>query len=246
MATAAFTTIDSIIGAFERMQKKPYWSMWYGKEKAGEFSEDNLENSVDQLNWILTQHYNAGSDKNFHIALHTRKPKSECYEYADTANVTKLLCQLHKPATQSIGSYRPTGGTDSALLELLKEQIAEKNNAIASRLAAIEDRLNEDIIEEETEEEKPTSRHEEILGYVAMAREFLPYVKDIAAEIGLIKKPAPVTQLAGISDKIDRKEAAARIQAAINTLIEKGVKVEHFEKLAEFTPDRLSMLLSML
>lgn len=110
------------------------------------------------------------------------------------------------------------------------------NNEILSRLAAIENKLDDEELEEDEEEEKMSINGiiSGMLQQPQMQQVILNFISNIAGNLVTPK----VQAVAGVNDD--------QLNDILNLLFKKGVKVEHLKKLSEMPEAKIQMLISML
>jgi hypothetical protein len=116
---------------------------------------------------------------------------------------------------------------------MLLEKLVEQNAMLQSRIAAIE--AMEDL--EEDEEEAPKSPIDQMLSSPQVQEALIAGVMSLMS--GLITKGGAPTAIAGIGDEAEAVEI-------LQSLMNKGVTIEHLRKLDQMGSAKLSSLLFML
>lgn len=147
--------------------------------------------------------------------------------------LTSIIFQLNRPVQYS--GYQPQmSGVGSARTEMLLERLVEQNSLMQSRLAALE-AMGE--IEEEEEEEAPESPINAMLSNPELQQAIVTGIMGLVG--GMFAKGGAPTAIAGIEDETE----AVKI---LQSLMAKGVTVDHLRKLDQMSSAKLSSLLLML
>ena len=145
--------------------------------------------------------------------------------------LTSISFQLNRP--QSMLPMQAMAGMGSPRTEMLLEKLVEQNAMLQSRIAAIE--AMEDL--EEEEEEAPKSPIDQMLSSPQVQEALIAGVMSLMS--GLITKGGAPTAIAGIGDEAEAVEI-------LQSLMNKGVTIEHLRKLDQMGSAKLSSLLFML
>lgn len=143
--------------------------------------------------------------------------------------LTSISFQLNRP--QSMMPMQAMSGFGSPRSEMLLEKLVEQNNMLQSRIAAIEA-----MDELEEEEEAPKSPIDQMLSNPQLQEALIAGVMSMVS--GMFTKGVP-TAIAGIGDENEAIEI-------LNSLMSKGVSIDHLRKLNEMSSAKLSSLLFML
>jgi hypothetical protein len=144
--------------------------------------------------------------------------------------LTSISFQLNRP--QSLMQMQTMGGMGSPRAEMLLEKLVEQNAMLQSRIAAIEA-----IDEIEEEEEAPKSPIDQMLSNPQLQEALIAGVMSLVS--GMITKGGSPTAIAGIGDEAEAVEI-------LQSLMSKGVSIEHLRKLDAMGSAKLSSLLFML
>jgi hypothetical protein len=123
-------------------------------------------------------------------------------------------------------------GVGSPRTEMLLEKLVEQNQMLQSRIAAIEA-----MDEMEEEEEAPKSPIDQMLSNPQLQETLIAGVMAIVS--GMITKGGTPTAIAGIGDETEAVEI-------LQSLMSKGVTIDHLRKLDQMGSAKLSSLLFML
>jgi hypothetical protein len=144
--------------------------------------------------------------------------------------LTSISFQLNRP--QSYMPMQQMGSVGSPRTEMLLEKLVEQNQMLQSRIAAIEA-----MDELEEEEEAPKSPFDQMLSNPQLQETLIAGVMALVS--GMITKGGTATAIAGIGDETEAVEI-------LQSLMSKGVTIEHLRKLNEMGSAKLSSLLFML
>ena len=143
--------------------------------------------------------------------------------------LTSISFQLNRP--QSYLPMQQMAGVGSPRTEMLLEKLVEQNSLMQSRIAALES-IGE--MEEEEEEQSPINA---MLSNPELQQTIVSGVMGLLA--GMFTKTGVPTGIAGI----DEENEAISI---LNSLMSKGVTIDHLRKLNDMNSIKLSSLLMML
>jgi hypothetical protein len=144
--------------------------------------------------------------------------------------LTSISFQLNRP--QSYLPMQQMSGVGSPRTEMLLEKLVEQNAMLASRIAAIEA-----MDELEEEEEAPKSPFDQMLSNPQLQETLIAGVMSLVS--GMITKGGTPTAIAGFGDETEAIEI-------LQSLMSKGVSIDHLRKLNEMSSAKLSSLLFML
>ena len=176
-----------------------------------------LRNNIENYNPYLIQVISEGS---------TGRGKKK-----ESPVLTSISFQLNRP--QQLMPMQSMSGIGSPRTEMLLEKLVEQNQMLASRIAAIEAM---DELEEE-EEEAPKSPIDQMLSSPQVQEALIAGVMSLMS--GLMTKGGAPTAIAGIDDEAEAVEI-------LQSLMSKGVTIEHLRKLDAMSSAKLSSLLFML
>lgn len=176
-----------------------------------------LRNNIENYNPYLIQVISEGS---------TGRGKKK-----ESPVLTSISFQLNRP--QQLMPMQTMAGMGSPRAEMLLEKLVEQNAMLQSRIAAIE--AMDDL--EEEEEEAPKSPIDQMLSSPQVQEALIAGVMSLMS--GLVTKGGAPTAIAGIGDEAE----AVQI---LNSLMNKGVTIDHLRKLDQMSSSKLSSLLFML
>jgi len=225
---AMVTGTRGIMDWFDRNATSPYYSVWVNrKQLLFSWNDDDMEAGRSKLEDDLAAIEQNNNNDLIIIKLHPKKDKAG-YITDKTPIYGSLVCrasELERPnyGMQQIGGY-------SSKMENVLERVLETQNAILTK-------LNADELEEE--EEAPESN---TLGSLIMQPHIqtllIAGVSKLLGISGMEQQPASI---AGIED-INENEAII----ILNSLMSKGVTVDHLRKLDAMSTTQLKSLLAML
>lgn len=223
---AQTTGTSGVMDWFDRNATSPYYSVCEiisGTKRDLLFScnDDSMDNARRILEENIAAFEQNGVNTLYALILHPKKDKTG-YITASTPSHAMLkfrASELEQPV-YGVGSY--TGGNNSYAME----KIMDKLNMLESRLAAAE--------EYEEIEEKPKSPIDAMLSN--------PQVQEalISGLLGMFSGGKQMTGVAGIENMNDD------LVFVINSLMQKGVSIEHFRKLNAMSITKLKSLILML
>jgi hypothetical protein len=231
---AQATGTKRIMEWFDRNATTPYFSVWSSttpskKELNFGWYEEDLEAGRNKLENDLDALEQNGVNELYTILLHQKKNK-DGYITLDTPYYASLkfrAAELEQPMIlpmQQIGGYN-----NNHRLESVLEKMMETQNMILTR-------LNEQDIEEIEEEEDAPK--DVISGLIKNPEIQAMIIGGISKLFNINNKPVAV---AGVTE-LNEDE----VFAIVNSLMEKGVTIEHLRKLNEMSSVKLSSLLLML
>lgn len=231
MATGTARVMDW----FDRNATSPYYSVYEiisptKKDLLFSSNDDSLDNARNILEENIAAFEQNGVNTLYALVLHPKKDKSGYI----TVNTPAHAMLKFKPSEdiQIIGSVAPErqSGNSYAMDKLL------------DKLSAIESRLNAQDAMGEIEEEEPTppSIWEQLLANPEKLESLVNLAVGVAGTLGTAFRGQPLVGVAGIPD--DNTE----VLNIVNSLMNKGVTVDHLKKLDEMNAMKLKSLLLML
>ena len=230
MSAATYIGINEILEGFDAKASKPYFSMWVDNTQV----EYNIENDFDKAKNKIINQIDACSrrdmNKVIYLKLHSKLPSKSEGIYAKNDPAITMYCAAK--ADNKIIGY--TGDNNVYPIYQLIEKQNETINALVSKINAIES--------EEEESESVGSAETELLDKISgivnsplglLASQYLPRLLD--------KWIPPSQKIAGIAG-----HSETDLETTINILFEKGVTLEHLQKLAAMPKEKIQMLLTML
>ncbi len=225
---AQTTGTSGVMDWFDRNATSPYYSVCEiisGTKRDLLFScnDDSMDNARRILEENIAAFEQNGVNTLYALILHPKKDKTG-YITASTPSHAMLkfrASELEQPV-YGVGSYTGGGSNSYAM-----EKIMDKLNMLESRLAAAEEY-------EEEIEEKQKSPIEAMLSN--------PQVQEalISGLLGMFSGGKQMTGVAGIENMNDD------LVFVINSLMQKGVSIEHFRKLNAMSETKLKSLILML
>ena len=228
---AMVTGTAGIMDWFDRNATSPYYSVWVNrKQLLFSWNDDDIDAGRSKLeNDLYAIEQNNNNDLLI-IKLHPKKDKAG-YITDKTPIYGSLVCrasELEKPY-----SMQPMGAIGyNSKMENVLERVLETQNAILTKLNA------EELEEEDEEEDKG------VLGNILQSPQVQTLLMaGISKFLGLAGGEAEV-MAAGLAGIEDGQENEAII--ILNSLMSKGVTVEHLRKLDAMGTVQLKSLLTML
>jgi hypothetical protein len=224
---AMVTGTRGIMDWFDRNATSPYYSVWVNrKQLLFSWNDDDMECGRAKLEDDLTAIEQNNNNDLIIIKLHPKKDKAG-YITDKTPIYGSLVCrasELERPnyGMQQIGGY-------SNKMENVMERVLETQNAILTK-------LNADELEEE--EEPETNTIGSLLNQPHIQTLLIAGISKLLGIGGMDQQGA---SLAGI-DQVNENEAII----ILNSLMSKGVNVDHLRKLDAMSNTQLKSLLSML
>jgi len=176
-----------------------------------------LRNNIENYNPYLIQVISEGN---------TGRGRSK----KDSPVLTSISFQLNRP--QQLMPMQAMSGIGSPRTEMLLEKLVEQNAMLQSRIAAIEA-----MDELEEEEEAPKSPIDQMISNPQVQEALIAGV--ISLMSGLASGLGGPKAIAGIGDEAEAVEI-------LQSLMSKGVTIDHLRKLNEMSSAKLSSLLFML
>lgn len=229
---AQTTGTSGVMDWFDRNATSPYYSVCEiisGTKRDLLFScnEESMDNARRILEENIAAFEQNGVNTLYALILHPQKDKTG-YITANTPSHAMLkfrASELEQPM-YGVGSYNGGGGNNNYALE----KIMEKLNMYESRLAAVE--------EFEEVDEKQKSPIEAMFSNPQVQEALISGILGMVG--GIFNGGKQMTGVAGISSI---NEEAITI---LDSLMKKGVSIEHLKKLNSMTDSKLQNLLIML
>jgi hypothetical protein len=227
---AMVTGTRGIMDWFDRNATSPYYSVWVNrKQLLFSWNDDDMEAGRTKLEDDLAAIEQNGVSDLLIIKLHPKKEKGGFITDKSPiyASLNFRPAELERP---NYGMQQMGGMGYSNKMENVLERVLETQNAILTKLNA------EELEEEEDEEPKNT------IGSLLMQ----PHVQTllIAGVSKLLGLSGMEQQAAGLAGIDDTNENEAIL--ILNSLMSKGVSIEHLRKLNQMSSAKLSTLLAML
>jgi hypothetical protein len=231
---AQATGTRRIMEWFDRNATTPYFSVWSNttpskKELNFGWYEEDLEAGRNKLENDLDALEQNGVNELYTILLHQKKNK-DGYITLDTPYYASLkfrAAELEQPMIMPMQHIAGMGSNHR--LESVLEKMMETQNMILTKLSA--DEFDE---EEEGEDEG------DVIGGLMKNPEIQAMIMGGIGKIFNLAGEKPVA-VAGVSES-DEDE----VFTIVNSLMDKGVTIEHLRKLNEMSSMKLSSLLIML
>jgi anaerobic glycerol-3-phosphate dehydrogenase len=226
-------TIDEVINFYDAAEGSEY-KIFAGVNPTPQYLRYNFvgekEIGRQELVNALTQLRNNIENYNPYLIQVISEGNTGRGKKKESPVLTSISFQLNRP--QSMMPMQAMAGMGSPRTEMLLEKLVEQNAMLQSRIAAIE--AMEDL--EEEEEEAPKSPIDQMLSNPQLQEALIAGVMSMVS--GMITKGAP-TAIAGIDDEAEAVEI-------LQSLMNKGVTIEHLRKLDQMGSAKLSSLLFML
>jgi hypothetical protein len=226
---AMVTGTRGIMDWFDRNATSPYYSVWVNrKQLLFSWNDDDMEAGRSKLEDDLAAIEQNNNNDLIIIKLHPKKDKAG-YITDKTPIYGSLVCRASELERPNYGMQQMGGMGYNSKMENVLEKVLETQNAILTKLSA-------DELEEE-EEEKPNT-----LGNILNS----PHVQSlliagVSKLLGIGNMEQQAAAMAGIND-VNENEAII----ILNSLMSKGVSVEHLRKLDQMSNAKLQSLLLML
>jgi len=229
---AQATGTRRIMEWFDRNATTPYFSVWSNttpskKELNFGWYEDDLEAGRNKLENDLEALEQNGVNELYTILLHQKKNK-DGYITLDTPYYASLkfrAAELEQPMVMPMQHI--AGFNSNQRLESVLEKMMETQNMILSR-------LSQEEFDEEEEEEN------DVIGGLMKNPEIQAMIMGGIGKIFNMAGEKPVA-VAGVTES-DEDE----VFTIVNSLMDKGVTIEHLRKLNEMSSMKLNSLLLML
>ena len=214
---------------FDRNATSPYYSVWVNrKQLLFSWNDDDMEAGRTKLEDDLNAIEQNNVSDLLIIKLHPKKEKGGFITDKSPiyASLNFRPAELERP---NYGMQQMGGMGYSNKMENVLERVLETQNAILTKLSA-------DELEEEEEEEKST------LGSILNNPQIQTLlIAGVTKFLGIGNMDAQGASIAGIDD-VNENEAIL----ILNSLMSKGVSVDHLRKLNAMSPAKLNSLLIML
>jgi len=230
---AMTTGTSGVMDWFDRNATSPYYSVCEiisptKKELLFSCNEDSVDNARRILEENISAFEQNGVNTLYALILHPKKDKTG-YITMNTPSHAMLKfrpAELEQPV-YGVGAYTGGGGGSNSYA---MEKIMDKLNMLESRLAAAE--------EYEEIEEKPKTGIDAMLSNPQVQEALISGLLGMVG--GFLQNGKPMSGVAGIGNVTD--EAVT----ILDSLIKKGVSVEHLRKLDAMSNTKLQSLLIML
>lgn len=251
--------VDEVLQQFEH-RATPFFEVREGKDLKFKFLDDDLEAAKSCLQIHLEQLANNGTTAPYKIVFY-KSVNSAGDGFIKDSEMGSNTFRLNQPGMGMQQYYAiQRGDIDPAQVAGMgggvNAKILETLNGINSRLIALEKPLEEEL--EEIEEDQPEDTGKQILGALAGIIQH-PDVQSILAQklVGLLNlipsgsvnsQPAPTQVQHKQISQMNEQDIQA-INQALGTLVNAGMTVQDFEKLANIAatdPSKFTMLLGML
>jgi len=227
---AMVTGTRGIMDWFDRNATSPYYSVWVNrKQLLFSWNDDDMEAGRSKLEDDLAAIEQNNNNDLIIIKLHPKKDKAG-YITDKTPIYGSLVCRASELERPNYGMQQMGAMGYNSKMENVLERVLETQNAILTKLNA------EELEEEEDEEPKNT------IGNLLMQ----PHVQTllIAGVSKLLGISGMEQQAAGLAGIDDTNENEAII--ILNSLMSKGVTLDHLRKLDQMGTMQLKSLLAML
>jgi hypothetical protein len=226
MATGTVKVMDW----FDRNATSPYYSVYEiisptKKDLLFSSNEDSLDNARNILEENIAAFEQNGVNTLYALVLHPKKDKSGFI----TINTPAHAMLKFRPSDEVVvitGVPQPRENSYAMM------QMIEKLNAIESRLNAEE--AMGDIVEE-----MPPSVWEQLIADPQKIEQLVNLAVGVAGHLGTAFRGKPLVGVAGIQNE-------GEVIAIVDSLMSKGVTIDHLRKLNEMSSLKLSSLLVML
>ena len=231
---AQATGTRRIMEWFDRNATTPYFSVWSNtspskKELNFGWYEDDLEAGRNKLENDLDALEQNGVNELYTILLHQKKNK-DGYITLDTPYYASLkfrAAELEQPMVMPMQHI--AGMSSNHRLESVLEKMMETQNMILTKLSA-----------DEFDEEEEGDDENDMIGGLMKNPEIQAMIMGGIGKIFNLAGEKPVA-VAGVTE-LNEDE----VFTIVNSLMDKGVTIEHLRKLNEMSSVKLSSLLLML
>jgi hypothetical protein len=226
---AMATGTAKVMDWFDRNATSPYYSVYEiisptKKDLLFSSNEDSLDNARNILEENIAAFEQNGVNTLYALVLHPKKDKSG-YITINTPSHAMLKFRPAEEVAIITGVQQPREPSFQYL------QLLEKLNSIESRLNA-EDAMGE------IEEVKPNI-WEQLLTQPEKIEALVNLAVGVAGHLGTAFRGKPLVGVAGITPD-------GEVMAIVDSLMSKGVSIDHLRKLNEMSSLKLSSLLLML
>jgi len=226
---AMVTGTNGIMDWFDRNATSPYYSVWVNrKQLLFSWNDDDMEAGRSKLENDLYAIEQNGVNDLLIIKLHPKKDKAG-YITDKTPIYGSLVCRPSELEKINYGMQQMGAVGYNSKMDSVLERVLETQNAILTK-------LNAEDLEEEEEEDKG------VLGNIMNSPHMQTLLMaGISKLLGINAAETMAAGLAGI-ENTDENEAIT----ILNSLMSKGVSVEHLRKLDAMGTVQLKSLLAML
>jgi hypothetical protein len=227
---AMATGTAKVMDWFDRNATSPYYSVYEiisptKKDLLFSSNEDSLDNARNILEENIAAFEQNGVNTLYALVLHPKKDKSG-YITINTPSHAMLKFRPAEEVAIITGVQQPREPSFQYL------QLLEKLNSIESRLNA-EDAMGE------IEEAASPNIWEQLLTQPEKIEALVNLAVGVAGHLGTAFRGKPLVGVAGITPD-------AEVMAIVDSLMSKGVNIDHLRKLNEMSSLKLSSLLLML
>jgi hypothetical protein len=225
---AMVTGTRGIMDWFDRNATSPYYSVWVNrKQLLFSWNDDDMEAGRSKLEDDLAAIEQNNNNDLIIIKLHPKKDKAG-YITDKTPIYGSLVCRASELERLNYGMPQIAGMGYNSKMESVLERVLETQNAILTK-------LNAEELEEEEEEDKG------MLGNILSSPQMQTLlIAGMTKLLGIGGTDLVATGLAGIEE--DTNEAII----ILNSLMNKGVSIDHLRKLNQMSTVQLKSLLNML
>jgi hypothetical protein len=225
---AMVTGTRGIMDWFDRNATSPYYSVWVNrKQLLFSWNDDDMEAGRSKLEDDLAAIEQNNNNDLIIIKLHPKKDKAG-YITDKTPIYGSLVCRASELERLNYGMPQIAGMGYNSKMESVLERVLETQNAILTK-------LNAEELEEEVEEDKG------MLGNILSSPQMQTLlIAGMTKLLGIGGTDPVATGLAGIEE--DTNEAII----ILNSLMNKGVSIDHLRKLNQMSTVQLKSLLNML
>jgi len=224
---AMVTGTRGVMDWFDRNATSPYYSVWVNrKQLLFSYNDDDMEAGRSKLEDDLTAIEQNNNNDLIIIKLHPKKDKAG-YITDKTPIYGSLVCRASELERPNYAMQQMGGMNYNSKMEDLLQRNLETNNAILTK-------LNEDELEEEPEQNT--------IGSLIMQPHIQALlIAGVSKLLGISGMEQPAASLAGINETNENEAILI-----LNSLMSKGVSVDHLRKLDAMSAVKLSSLLAML
>lgn len=227
---AMATGTAKVMDWFDRNATSPYYSVYEiisptKKDLLFSSNEDSLDNARNILEENIAAFEQNGVNTLYALVLHPKKDKSG-YITINTPSHAMLKFRPAEEVAIITGVQQPREPSFQYL------QLLEKLNSIESRLNA-EDAMGE------IEEAASPNIFEQLLTQPEKIEALVNLAVGVAGHLGTAFRGKPLVGVAGITPD-------GEVMAIVDSLMSKGVNIDHLRKLNEMSSLKLSSLLLML
>jgi len=219
------TGTNALMDWFNENAETPYYSVWRGRNLSFSWNNDDIEAGRNKLQNDINFAEQNNVTEVLTIKLHPKKDKLFITDKSPVyASLDFRPSQLEQPV-YGVGAYTG-GGTNNYAMD----KIMDKLNMLESRLAAAE--------EYDEVDERPKSGIDAMLANPQVQEALISGLLGMVGN--MLNGGKPMSGVAGIGSI---NEEAITI---LDSLMKKGVSIEHLKKLNSMTDSKLKILLIML